>query len=102
MKDLEMMELPNVFSLWSMSGPFSALADDRDGICYILYFYKEFMAPKGGDITFRAIDGAFPDYDNLSSGGYALTTEVYVVIREGLDHESTAYKLRGWLLGADG
>jgi hypothetical protein len=35
-------------------------------------------------------------------GKYVFTTEVYAVIRKGLDEDSGAHKLWDWLLSAEG
>ena len=101
MVDLEMIDEKDMVS-YAMWGPYDRLAYDEYGIAYTVYFYKKFMAPFYYNVKFCGVDGFYPCYDTIYNQTYPYTTEVYVVIKKDLDVNSTAYKLRDWLLGIDG
>jgi len=103
MKNLGMIHSPNMI-LYGMMGPFNMLSNDKDGIGYTVYYYEEYMAPTTlkENIKVCGVNGIMPTYDNISTKTYPYTAEVYVVIRNDLDTQSNAYKLRDWLLGVDG
>lgn len=101
MKDLEMVDAPELLLLASMMGPFNALSSDVDGIGYSVYFYKEFMAP-GEEIKLCAVEGVLPNAGTIASREYPFTTEVYAVIRDNLYEGSNAYQLWDWLLTEEG
>ncbi len=100
MKGLNMINAPEMI-LYGMMGPINRLSEDVDGLGYSVYFFEEFMAPNER-IKLIGIDGVYPDYGNISTGDYALTTEVYAVIRDDLDPSNNSYKLRDWLLTEEG
>jgi phosphate transport system substrate-binding protein len=102
MKDLEMIEEENMIA-YTMDGPFNRLSNDRFGIAYTVYYYKQFMATHYyGSVKYCGINNIYPNYETIYSKVYPYTAEVYVVIRKDLNPESNAYKLRDWLLGTDG
>jgi len=101
MKGFDMIDSPQMMILEGMMGPINQLSEDVDGVGYSVYFFEEFMAPNER-IKLIGIDGVFPDYGNISTKEYALTTEVYTVIRDDLDSSENAFKLRDWLLTDEG
>ncbi len=97
MKDLTMMDFPEMMILYGMMGPINQISQDKDGLGYTVYFFEQFMAPNDR-LKLLAINGVVPEYKTLKSGEYSYTTDVYVVIRDDLDRSSNAYKLYRWLL----
>ena len=93
----EMGELPEMEVLPTMAGPFDLLSFYKNGICYTVYYYKEFMA-RSEFVKHISVDGVYPDYNTLKSREYPYTTDVYAVIREDLDRSSMAYSLYQLLL----
>ena len=101
MKGLTIIDAPETFILSGMMGPINTLVDDPFGICYTVYFFNEFMAPRE-KIKLCQINGVLPDYENIASGNYFFTTEVFIAIRSDLDAKSTAIVLWKWLQTAAG
>jgi phosphate transport system substrate-binding protein len=100
MRGATMIEAPDMM-LPSMMGPLSAIAGDASGIGYSVYYYATFMLPTEG-VKLIGVDGVSPTSANIADRSYALTTEVYAVIREGLPDDHSALLLRDWLLGTGG
>ena len=100
MKDLEMMDLPEMI-LFGMMGPINQITHDVDGLGYTVYFFEQFMAPNDS-LKLLAIDGVIPEYNTLKDEEYIYTTKVYLVIREDLGRLSTAYQLYQWLETSSG
>lgn len=100
MKELEMIDAPDMI-LYGMMGPINRLSWDENGIGYTVYFFEEFMAPND-HVKLIGVNGYYPDYENIKTRKYPITTEVYVVIRKDLDKDNNAYKLRDWLLSEEG
>lgn len=101
MGDLDMVDAPELLLLYNMMGPINALSEDPQGISYSVYFYEQFMAPNE-EIKLCAVEGVMPTEETIRARTYPLTTEVYVVVRADLAPESAAYRLRDWLLSAEG
>jgi len=103
MKDLKMANTPELIE-YGMGGPFDQLIYDSEGsgIAYTVYYYKEFLTNTSASIKMIGVNGILPNYGNISNMEYEYISEVYSVIRSNLNPESTAYKLRDWLLGIDG
>lgn len=101
MRDLTMMNLPDMMMLWSMMGPINAISDDVDGIGYTVYYYEQFMAPNDR-LRIMQIDGVAADEEFIKSREYKYTTEVYAVIRDGTDLTSPAGTLFRWALTSEG
>jgi phosphate transport system substrate-binding protein len=97
MNDNDMLELPEMEVSPTMWGPFDLLSSNMNGICYTVYYYKEFMA-RAENVKHISIDGVYPDYNTLRSREYPYTTNVYAVIRDDLDISSMAYSLYQLLL----
>jgi phosphate transport system substrate-binding protein len=100
MKGTPMIDAPEMI-LESMMGPIHAIAEDRWGIGYSVYYYAVFIFPHE-QVKLIAIDGVEPTSDNIAKRAYPLTTEVYAVVREGMPMDSTAMMLRNWLLTHEG
>ncbi|MFC2098810.1 PstS family phosphate ABC transporter substrate-binding protein [Bacteroidota bacterium] len=101
MKDLEMKEFHEMMMLLSMMGPINRITEDKYGIGYTVYFFEQFMAPND-NLKLLAIDGVFPEYKTIKNRSYIYSTEVFAVIREDLDRQSTAYQLFQWLITTEG
>ncbi len=99
MKDLSMSEweawregnwrLPDISSMMMV---FERLLFDLYGLCYTVYYYKEFMIREKG-VKSPSIDGVAPSKENIQNRSYPYTTEVYAIIRSDEDISSMAYKL---------
>jgi phosphate transport system substrate-binding protein len=101
MKDLEMKDDLDSMILSAMMKPINKVSNDRDGIGYSVYYYKEFMAPDES-LKSLSIDAVKPTSKTIADKSYKYTTEVYAVIRTDLDKSSNAYQLRDWILSEDG
>ena len=101
MKDLKMIDAPEMLLLMKMIAPFYAVSDDLDGIGYSVFYYEEHMAPNE-HVKLCGVEGIFPSPASIQSGEYPFTTEVYAVVRTDLSKTSTAYLLRDWLHSAAG
>ena len=103
MKGLQMIDrnFTNELLIESVSGIVNKFKRDVNSISYSIYFYKEFMAPSRYS-KLIAVDGNLPNYNNIKSEKYPLTTKVYAITRKGMDKESNAIKLRDWLLTSEG
>jgi phosphate transport system substrate-binding protein len=101
MKDLDIIGVPEIWILGGMMGPINKMHYDPSGICYSVYFYKEFMAP-ARSIKMIGVNGVYPNSVSIGSKEYVFTTEVYSVIRSDLPEDSEAYQLRDWILSKEG
>jgi phosphate transport system substrate-binding protein len=104
MKDLDMAEhLENYHELivFSMTGAVDRVFYERNAICYTVYYFKEYMAT-GVNVKSVAINGIYPNRENIGNNSYPYAAEVYAVIRSDLDKSSMAYKLYEWLQTAAG
>ena len=100
MKDLEMIDAPAMIA-HGMMGPIDRVNEGRNGLGFSVYYYEHFMAPVR-NIKLCAVDGIMPSAETIRARTYPYTTEVYVVIRQDLPEDSSAYKLRDWLLTNEG
>lgn len=101
MKGLQMTEPGEPMVLLGMMGPINRLSEDRDGIGYSVFFFEQFMAPNE-EIKLVKVDGTLPSYESIAARKYPFATEVYAVVRKGVDEASGAYQIREWLLSAEG
>ena len=105
MKDLDMTDLPtNGYELVvinTMLGAFDYVLHGTDGLCYTIYYYKEYMVT-GAAVKSVAVNGIYPDKTTIGNKSYPYTAEVYAVIRSDLDTSSMAYKLYEWLQTKEG
>jgi phosphate transport system substrate-binding protein len=101
MKDLSMMDLPDLDFSYGMWAPFDLLSRDNNGICFTVYYYHEFMA-RSEYVKSIAVDGVNPEFSTLQRREYPYTTDVYVMIREDIDKSSMAYKLFNLILSGAG
>ena len=107
MKDKTMIDAPEMIQ-YSMAGPFIAIGQspgnsegDIQGLGYTVYFYAQNMA-LNDDIEFIGINGVEPTFVTIANGRYPLTSDVYVVIRNGEPINSSVVELRNWLLSDEG
>ncbi|MDR2439830.1 MAG: substrate-binding domain-containing protein [Planctomycetaceae bacterium] len=80
---------------------FSNLQQDQHAIGYSVYHYEHFML-RVLETRVLAVNGVFPNYENIRTKKYPLVYEIYVVTRKGIADNSPAAKLRDWLLSDDG
>jgi phosphate transport system substrate-binding protein len=78
--------------LSGMSGPFSTLRFDENGLCYTVYYYKEQMV-RDQIVKHFSVDGIYPDKKTIKNQSYPYTTFVYAVVRQDLDRSSMAFKV---------
>jgi phosphate transport system substrate-binding protein len=100
MKELKPINAPDMIVL-GMMGPFSRLATDTFGICYTVYFFKEFMAPSE-NVKSLAIGGIAPNYANILNRNYPLNADVVLVTRKNPGKTSAAFALREFILSEQG
>lgn len=100
MQGKEMIESPDLL-LYTMVGPFNAIGQDALGIGYSVYFYAVYMLPTE-TVRLVAVEGVLPGTETIAGHTYPLVTEVYVVVRAGMQPDSSAVQLRDWLLTAEG
>ncbi|MBW6534002.1 MAG: substrate-binding domain-containing protein [Mariniphaga sp.] len=78
--------------LSGMSGPFSTLRFDENGLCYTVYYYKEQMV-RDQIVKHLSVDGVYPDKKTIKNQSYPYTTFVYAVVRQDLNRTSMAFKV---------
>jgi phosphate transport system substrate-binding protein len=100
MKNLTPIVAPDMILL-GMMGPFNKLDTDSLGICYTVYFFKEFMTIST-NVRSIAIEGITPDYNNIIDRRYPLNADVVVVTRANQPRNSPAYRLREFILSEEG
>jgi phosphate transport system substrate-binding protein len=100
MKELQPVSAPDMI-VTGMMGPFNVLATDTLGICYTVYFFKEFMAPSG-TVKSLAIGGVAPNYANILNRRYPLNADVVLVTRKNTGRTSAAFALREFILSEEG
>jgi phosphate transport system substrate-binding protein len=100
MKDRQMIKAPDLLTGALMSSPFLAIAEDRFGIGYSVYYYHEFMSPRATTTNVKscAVEGIEPTSENIRSRAYPLVTDVFVVIRRDMPIEHHGKRMRDWLL----
>jgi len=97
MKDLDINKFPVSWEMaFNMTGAFERVQSDINGICFTVFYYKENIF-KDANVKSIAIEGVYPNKENISNNSYPLVAEVYAVIRSDLDQTSTAYKLYEFL-----
>ncbi|MDR3047524.1 MAG: substrate-binding domain-containing protein, partial [Bacteroidales bacterium] len=97
MGNLEPANFPEV-SIGSMYFVFNEVINNENGICYTFNNYKDLMARKpDSEVPKIAINGIFPNEENVKNRTYPFIAEVHVAIRSNLNHNSMAYKLYKWL-----
>jgi phosphate transport system substrate-binding protein len=95
-----MVDAPNLM-MQTLIGLISSVEWDRAGIGYSAYYYTMFIAP-GDDIKLATIDGVAPNPATIADGSYPLATAIYAVTRSGVPANSSAMRLRDWLLTGTG
>jgi len=95
MNGLDFAEWPE--ELTGMMGPFYALRNNTNGICYTVYYYKEQIV-KDKIVKHIAVDGIYPDKNTITNRQYPYVTEVYAVVRTDLNKNSMARKIYDCLI----
>jgi phosphate transport system substrate-binding protein len=96
MQGEEMIDAPDMV-MPSMIGPFNAIGSDALGIGYSVYYYATSLLPTE-TVQVIGINGISPTKETIKDRTYPFTTEVYVVVREGMESDSAALLFRDWLL----
>jgi ABC-type phosphate transport system substrate-binding protein len=91
-----MIDAPDLMMQTSI-GLISSVEWDRAGIGYSGYYYTTFITP-GDDVKLAAIDGVAPNPATIADGSYPLVTNIYAVTRADVPANSSAARLRDWLL----
>jgi phosphate transport system substrate-binding protein len=85
----------------SMMGPFHMVMQDAAGIGYSVFYYERYMM-----VSLRtrmiAIDGVHPTSASIAAGRYPFVSRVYAAVRRDEPRNSSARKLRRWLLTPEG
>jgi len=109
MKDLPMAPAEHVMIEDSMSSPYMLLPYSSGGIGYTFYYYHTVQSPealKNGQqapiVKICAVNGVAPTPDTIRNRTYPFVTEVYAVVRKDQPAESSAVRLRDWLLTPEG
>jgi len=71
----------------------SRVQEDRSGIGYTVYYYKENIVRDIVSLNTLAVNGVYPEKNTIRNRKYPFTSEVYVIIRSDLNKSSMAYKL---------
>ncbi len=97
MDGLEPADFPES-AIGGMSQVFGEIINNVDGICYTFNNYKDLQARiPDSEVPKIAINGIFPDRNNIKNMSYPFISKVHVAIRSDLDHNTMAYKLYEWL-----
>lgn len=91
----------DVNTLACMSCPSNALTRDQHGIAYTPYYYGTYMA-NFSVVKMVAVNNVMPSHETIKNGTYPLVTEVVVAYLSDLPKDSSAAKIRDWLLTVDG
>jgi phosphate transport system substrate-binding protein len=85
----------------TMMGAVNAVGRDPLGVGYSVYYYATFMLPDK-NVKLVSVNGVKPTSEDIATRAYPLTTEVYAVMRKGIQHANTATILRDWLFTEEG
>jgi phosphate transport system substrate-binding protein len=91
------IEGPNLLVM-SMAGLIEAVLYDQSGIGYSVYYYVTFIYGENPYFKLMGVEGVAPSTETIQDGTYPFVTQVYAVVRQGEPADSTAVKLRDWLL----
>jgi phosphate transport system substrate-binding protein len=91
MKDLTMIDLPDMI-IYGMVGLINQIEYDRQGLGYSVNYYTQYMI-RSDSVKLIAVDGVYPDRNNIKNKEYGYTANVYAVIREDMEKTSPAYQL---------
>lgn len=104
MKDRLPMDAPSELIPSDMLGLIEALAAYENAphaIGYSVYYYVSnmFVMP---ELKLIAVDGIQPSNETIANGSYPHVNDFYAVIRAGEPQDTSAQKLRDWLLTDEG
>lgn len=91
MEDVEMIKSPDMI-IQGMLGLINQIEYDTEGLGYSVNYYTKYMI-RSDSIKLLSVDGVYPSDDMIKNRVYPYAENVYAVIREDLDVESSAYKL---------
>ena len=101
MEGLEPGDFPEA-AIGSMAFVFSEVKNNLNSICYTFNNYKDVLARTPDSVVPKIeINGIFPDDKTVKNRTYPFISEVHVVIRSDLSHNSMGYKLYEWLQSKD-
>ena len=84
-----------------MLGEIDSVSENAKAIAYSLYYDEHFTNPHLGN-RLLGVGGVMPTSETIANRSYPLTTEVYVITREGIEADSPTAKLRDWILSDEG
>lgn len=93
-------EITTITTMSGLVERVGSYANSRDSLGYTYQYYIDTLY-RNEDIKVLAIDGVYPDAENLRNGTYPLAANYYGVIRES-DRESTGGKFLAWMLSEEG
>lgn len=95
----ELMEAPTDYVAWDMGAILDRVEyrNFPNAIGYSFLFYVTGLIQ--ADVKLLAIDGVSPSQENIASGRYPLTTQIYAVTRKGDENPNTAAFLE-WVQSA--
>ncbi len=77
----------------------------ENSIGYSLYYYKNNMIDKRDrqpNVKLISVDGIEPNPENIASGKYPYTFEIYAVTRDDEPKNASSYQIKEWLAGKEG
>jgi phosphate transport system substrate-binding protein len=104
MKDLQMMEAPQGYTVGEMEGLISAVKSfdgSASAIGYTVYYYADDMKMAEG-LKILSIDGVQPNDDTIASKSYPFLNPYYLVISAEEPSRSPARIMYDWLLSPEG
>ncbi len=104
MKDKPLIEPPKTLITEGMGMLIERVAEYQNDSCSIGYTYYYYMNNlyKNDDIKIIAVNGVTPENHELISGNYPFSTAYYAVIRADEPQDSTARRLRDYMLSQEG
>lgn len=101
MKDLDIINLPEMYIGQSMMSPYFMIEADRNGLCFTPFYYYSVMV---GNKWARAIgvNGAAMTRKNIMNGSYPYTSDIYAAVRSDIDRSSMAYSIFEFLTTEQG
>lgn len=80
----------------------STIISDPWALTYSLHSWEHFTGAGNLELKTLSINGIEPSLENINSKKYPLIVPIYVVTKKGIAPDSSAAKLRDWLLTTNG